>query len=119
MSEFLSNEEMESVLERYVQNDIAIKELQEQNALLKSYFKGATDEFQPGQTVLYNNKYYIKVSSNTRIDDKLARRKLAGSKYNRIAKTVVDPVLARRVLTESELSEITKTYDNRIEIGII
>lgn len=117
MTESLTQLEEEAILERYMQNAVAIAELQEQNEQLKSFFKGRDAEY-PAGTTTERGRFYIKVSSNTRIDDTLAKRILTTSRYNNLSKSVIDPVKARRMLDADTLAKITKAYDNRIEIGV-
>lgn len=112
----LSEAEMEAALERYVRNQLAITALNEEQEAIKGYFKGATSL--PAGTQKTLGKFYIKVTSHTRIDQKLAEKELDHSTLRRVSKLTVDPAKARAVLSEKELEAITKRYDNRIEIGL-
>lgn len=117
MGDNLSMGELESVMERIVRNNLAIKEIEAENEALKGFFKG-NPAFEAGTTVT-SGKFYVKVSTNRRIDDALARRVLTGPQYSSVSKISVDPIKARRTLPETTLAKITKVYDNRIEIGLV
>lgn len=112
----LSEAEMEAALERFVRNQLAIAALTEEQEAIKGYFKGATTL--PAGTQKTLGKFYIKVTSHTRIDQKLAEKELEHSQLRKVSKLVVDPAKARAVLSEEQLDAITKRYDNRIEIGL-
>jgi hypothetical protein len=117
MTETLTQTEEEQVAERIVRNQLAIKELEEENTLLKQYFKGS-DAYPAGETKEVG-KFYIKVTKNTRVDDGLARASLPASEYNRLSKQVIDGTLAKKVLSAERYAKIQKVYDNKIEIGLI
>lgn len=117
MSEFLSEDEEQRVLERYVRNSLAIKELEQEQEVLKQFFKDRPNVY-PAGTHTERGKFYVKVSSNSRIDDKLANQNLDYRTYNSVTRKTVDPKLARARLSEVDLAKITKVYENRIEIGL-
>jgi len=117
MTESLSQDEEAAILERYTRNALAIKELEEEQERLKQFFKDRPDSY-PAGTHVERGKFYIKVSANTRIDQKLADNVLDLRTLNRVTKKVIDPKLARRLLPDDVLNKITKRYENRIEIGL-
>lgn len=116
--EILSEDEETNVLERIVRNQLKIKELQEENDLLKTYYRQSPDGF-PAGTRRQVGKFYVQVSSNTRLDDGLAKKELADNLYANVSKTVLDTTKAKRVLTEETLAKITKVFDNKIEVGLV
>lgn len=115
MSE-LTNDEMEAALERFVRNQLAIAELNAEQETIKGFFKA--QETLPAGTSKTIGKFYIRITSNTRIDQKLAEQKLSYPALKSVSKLVVDPVLARKRLDADVLAKITKVYENRIEIGL-
>lgn len=117
MSDSLTASELEAAMEQFVRNQLAIKELEERQDAIKGFFKG-NPAFEAGTTVT-SGKFYVRVSSNQRIDDALAKRVLTSVQYKNVSKTVVDPVKARKLLAASTVEKITKVYENRIEIGLV
>lgn len=61
----------------------------------------------------------VKVTSNKRIDDKLAKENLGANTYAAVSKTVIDTAKARAFLDAEELAAITKTYDNKVEVKLV
>lgn len=109
--------EEEEALELIVRNQLKIKELEEQNAVLKGFFKERKEAY-PAGSKKEVGKFYIKVSTNMRVDDALAKLHLPAQKYNRLTKTVIDPVKAKKALTPAEYAKVQKVYDNKIEVGL-
>ena len=105
------------VARRIAENQLKIKELTEQNTQLKEFFRqndrGQYPLEKDGQPTLI-----VKVTSNSRIDDKLARDFLRDGVYDEVSKQTIDPVIARRKLSPSDIAKITKEYDNKIEIVV-
>lgn len=118
MTDELTESEAEQILDRIVRNQLAIKELQEQNDALKLFFKERPETFSAGTTNQFG-RYYIKVSSNERIDQALADRTLSEKEKQYTYRRVIDPRLARRYVPAAKLAKIIKKYDNRIEVGLI
>jgi len=112
----LSAKEEEKVLEIIVRNQLEIKRLQEENDTLKLYYKQSPTAF-PAGFIKKVGKFYVRVSSNTRIDDALAKA-LGTRTYERITRRVVDAKLAKANLNQSDLAQITKTFENKIEVGL-
>lgn len=113
----LEKTEEEQVLEILVRNQLEIKRLQEENDKLKSFFKGNEAAYPVGRREV--GKFYIQVTENKRVDDKLARSVLPGSDYKLACKTVIDSTFAKRVLTEDQYASIQKKFENKIEVGLI
>ena len=105
------------VARRIAENNLAIKELTDQNNELKEYFRQMDTGQHPfereGQPTLI-----VKVSGNSRIDDKLARDYLQPGMYSDVARMSIDPVIARRLLDPADIEKITKQYGNKIEIVV-
>jgi chaperone required for assembly of F1-ATPase len=116
MTDKLSQTEEEAALERIVRNQLKIAELNAENDTLKGFFKG--NSAYPAGTKKEVGKFYIKVTTNTRVDDGLARINLDSRTYNRLTKKVIDGTLAKKSLGSDAYAKIVKTYDNRIEIGL-
>lgn len=112
----LTQTEEEQVAERIVRNQLAIKELEEENATLKQYFK--SNEAYPAGVTKEVGKFYIKVTANARVDDALARANLGLATYKRLSKTVIDGPMAKKILAPDQYAKIQKVYDNKIEIGL-
>lgn len=117
MSENITQTEEERALELIVRNQLKIAELEEENKLLKGFFKERKDAYPAGATKEVG-KFYIKVSTNRRVDNALALSKLSSLQYKQVSKTVIDPVAAKRYLSPEKYAEIVKTYDNKIEVGL-
>lgn len=117
MSDNITQTEEERALELIVRNQLKIAELEEQNRTLKAFFKERNAEYPTGSKKEVG-KFYIKVSSNTRVDDALARLHLNSRVYNNLTKTVIDSVKAKRALTPEQYAKISKVYDNKIEVGL-
>lgn len=60
----------------------------------------------------------VKVTPNTRIDDKLALEHLAPEVYNTVSKRTIDTAKARAFLSDAELGAITKHFDNKVEVKL-
>ena len=118
MSDALTQCEEEAVLERIVRNQLLVKEIEEETALLKQFVKDRPEIYAAGTTKTVG-RFYVKVSTNQRIDNELAARHLNSALFKRVSKTVIDPVVARRHLSAADLAKITKVYDNRIEVGLV
>lgn len=114
----LSQSEEEQVIERIVRNQLAIKELEEQNATLKAYFKTNQDAYPVGSNKTVG-KFYVKASRNARIDNALAFAKLPARVFNSVSKKVVDTKAANAVLDPEQLASITKEFDPKIEVGLV
>lgn len=117
MAETLAVSEEEQVLERIVRNQLEIARLQEENDTLKQFFKQA-DEVYPVGTKKDVGKFYIRVTSNTRLDEGLARKELGTAWWNRVKKEALDTARAKAILPVHLREKITKTYENRIEVGL-
>lgn len=113
----LEQSEEEQVLELITRNQLEIKRLQEENDQLKGFFKGNSNAYPVGRKEV--GKFYIQVSENRRVDDKLARETLDSEVYERVSKQVVDTAKAKRFLTEEQYASIQKVYDNKIEVGLV
>lgn len=113
MSDDLTFDEEAAAMEQIVRNQLAIRELEEQNAMLKQFFKDRPERY-PAGTNLKRGKFKLIVTSNSRIDQKLADKELSYRDMQRVTKKVVDPSLARRYLTDEQLEKITKKYENRL-----
>lgn len=118
MSESITLTEEEQALELIVRNQLKIAELEEENRTLKAFFK-ERDSAYPAGSKKEVGKFYIKVSTNQRVDDALAKLHLDGRTYQRLTKTVIDSVKAKRALTPEQYAKIQKTYDNKIEVGLL
>lgn len=117
MADMLTPDEEEFALERIVRNQLTIKALEEENAQLKLFFKERSDDY-PAGSMKRRGKFYIKVTTNSRIDQKLADTHLTMRERNSISKLTVDAAKARAYLSPEKLAQITKVYDNKLEIGI-
>lgn len=119
MSEVLDQTEEEQVIERIVRNQLEIKRLQEENDTLKAYFKERDNSY-PAGTRREVGKFYVQISENTRIDDKLAKSVLSASEYNAVSNRVIDSQAARKrfMFKPDILNAITKKFDNRVEVGL-
>jgi len=115
--EVLSVSEEEEVMEAIVRLDMQIKELTEKKETLKAFFK-QRDKLYPAGTKKQVGKFELIVTSNTRVDDALAKRNLPTNRYRAVTKMSVDPVKARKYLTPEEYAQVVKTYDNRIEVKL-
>lgn len=113
----LEKTEEEQVIEILVRNQLEIKRLQEENDKLKSFFKGNEAAYPVGRREV--GKFYIQVTENKRVDDKLAQSALLPGDYRAVTKQVIDTATAKRVLTEDQYASIQKKYDNKIEVGLI
>lgn len=113
----LDAQEEEQVLDRFVRNQIKIKELEEENATLKTYFKERPTDYPAGLNKKVG-RFYIKVTGQTRVNDALARKTLPVAVYKRLSKQVIDGPAAKKALTPEEYAAILNTYDNRLEIGL-
>lgn len=116
MEEALSHDEESAVLERIVRNQLAMKELQEETDMLKQFFKDRPERYTVGTHT--RGRFYVKITTNTRIDQKLAEKALSPMKLRSISSLKVDSAKARAILDEVQLAKITKTYDNKLEIGL-
>lgn len=113
MSDDLTFDEEAAAMEQIVRNQLAIRELEEQNALLKQFFKDRPERY-PAGTNLKRGKFKLVVSSNSRIDQKLAEKVLTPRELRTVSKSVVDSTAARRYLTGEQIEKITKKYENRL-----
>ena len=113
----LALDEEQQVLDRLVRNQIKIKELTEENDLLKGYFKQRPDTYPAGLKKKVG-QFYIKITGQTRVNDSMARKVLPVAVYKRLSKQVIDGPAAKKALTEAEYEAIITTYDNRIEVGL-
>lgn len=117
MSDDLAFDEEALAMEQIVRNQLAIRELEEQNEMLKQYFKDRPEKYAPGATVT-RGKVTLTVAEYSRIDQKLAEKHLDKSTLDAISKSVVDSALARRRLSNEVLDKITKKYDNRLTFRV-
>lgn len=116
MEEALSASEETGILERYVRNQLAMKELAEENERIKAFFKQDANETTYGRREV--GKFYIQTSRNARVDDKLARTVL-GDQYDSMTKQVIDTALAKRNMTPEQYETIQKVGEPKIEIGLV
>lgn len=116
MTDTLDTSEEAQILELVVRKQLEIEQLQEEVATLKAYFKERGDQYPVGSKNI--GKFYLKVTTNRRVDDTLARTQLSATVYNRLTKKVIDSTLAKKSLTDEQYNKIVKTYENRIEIGL-
>lgn len=117
MSEdMLAVEEEAQFLESIVRKQLEIQRLEEEVATLKSFFKQRPEAYPTGTKQV--GKFYIKVTTNRRVDDTLAKQTLGVTEYKRLTKQVIDGTLAKKILPPNRYDQIVKTYDNRIEIGL-
>lgn len=86
--------------------------LQEQVDELKSLFKNNDYYSNPGSYQL--GDVTLKVASNARIDDKLARKHLSEDMYQLVSQPTVVPALARRYLDADLLDVITIKHAPRL-----
>ena len=108
--EQLTPAELEQTLDRIARLELDAKLKQEEAGMLKDYLRG----FEPG-TYKYG-KYVLKISSNKRLDDKLAQKVLDADLYKMVSKTTLDTAMARVTLGDEVLESITKVYDNKVEV---
>jgi hypothetical protein len=103
------------VAEQIVRDQLEIERLTARVQENKSLFRegSSTDLEREGRPT-----FIVKVTSNTRIDDKLAKEHLAPEVYRTVSKTVVDTAKARAFLSDEELSIITKHYENKVEVKL-
>lgn len=113
----LSVDEEVAIADRIVRNKLRIKELTEENDILLARYKNDEVGY-PAGTYKEHGQFYVKVTTNQRVDDALAKAKLNTNEYKRLSKTVIDPTLAKRVLTAERYNLIVKRYDNKIEVGL-
>lgn len=106
---------VEQFIESAVRIQLRIKELEAQLAEGKELVRTYFDE--PGTHKV--GKFFVKVTTNSRLDDGLARKVLDADVYDLVSKQTLDTAKARAHLTPTTLAEVTKTYDNRIELGIL
>lgn len=103
------------VAEQIVRDQLEIERLttrvQENKALFRE--SSSTELEREGRPTII-----VKVSPNSRIDDKLALEYLAPETYRMVSKTVIDTAKARAFLEDSELLAITKHYDNKVEVKL-
>ncbi len=116
MSDALAHDEEGMAMEQIIRNQIAIRELEEQNAMLKQFFKDRPEQY-PAGTKIKRGNLVLTVSPNTRIDTKLAEKELTSREWASVSKRVVDPTLARRYLTDEKIEKISKKYENKLTFG--
>jgi len=116
MVEELHQSEEEALLEKIVRNQLEIARLQEENDTLKGFIKERPEAYPVGTK--HVGKFYLKVTTNRRVDDATARRELDPVTYDRLTKKVIDSTLAKRVLPPATYEKIVKVYENRIEVGL-
>jgi hypothetical protein len=117
MTDTLAPDEEEQLAERIFRNQLRISELQEENDTLKTYFKKNATIFPAGTNKTFG-KFYVKITSNSRVDDALAKANLTINTYKRFAKTVIDGAAAKRGLDPNTYAKIIKKYDNKVEVGL-
>lgn len=87
---------------------------------LDKHITALKDQFRQGTTQTYEREgrvpITVRVTPNTRIDDKLARETLPDEVYESVSKRTIDTSKARAHLTSAALAKITKTYDNKVEV---
>lgn len=113
---------MEHLIDKYdlaeqiVRAQLERDELDARIAELKRYFRdGETQDLKrPDRPTIL-----VKVSPNTRIDDKLAQENLTPEQYEAVSKRVVDTAKARAFLEDKDLAKIIKHYDNKVEVKLI
>lgn len=118
MSDTLAPNEEAELVERMARNKLTISELEAENALLAAYYKDK-ERFPAGTYREYDGRFYVKITSNSRVDDALAKTKLPANQYNRLTKKVIDGTVAKKVLDPTALASITKVYDNKVEVGLL
>lgn len=112
----MSNDrDLYDVAEQIVRDQLEIERLtarvQENKALFRE--GSTTDLEREGRPTII-----VRVSPNSRIDDKLAKENLDSSVYAAVSKTVVDTAKARAFLSAAELANITKVYENKVEVKL-
>ena len=98
--------------------NVQIAELTEYKNQLLEVFKNPDTDLPPRSEPYDFGDVEVKVSTNVRLDDGLARRNLTPANYEIVSKTTLDTGKARKVLTADELATITKTFDNKIEVRL-
>jgi hypothetical protein len=103
--------------EQIVRAQLQRDALDEQIAQLKSHFRDGDPRVQElekdGRPTII-----VKVTSNSRIDDKLAQEVLDPAEYAMLGKVVVDTAKARAFLDNEKLAKITKYYENKVEVKL-
>lgn len=103
------------VAEAIVRKQLEIKRLTEEVDSLKDYFReGRTHDLEKDG----RPTFLVRVTANTRLDDKLAQAHLSPSEYIDVSKRVLDTAAARATLTANDLAAITKTYGNKVEVTL-
>ena len=93
-------------------------EIDAQIAELKDAFRGTETQVYVDETSSGRPALLVKVSPNTRMDDRLAREVLDEATYETVSKTVLDTAKARAFLTAQQIKDITKVYDNKVEVQV-
>lgn len=117
MTDGLAHDEEAMALEQIVRNQLAIAELEEQNAMLKQFFKDRPEQYPVG-TKIQRGKFTLSVSAFSRIDQKLAEQVLNPSELVLVSSMKVDSTKARRYLEDELIEKISKQYDNRLTFGL-
>lgn len=101
--------------EQIVRAQLERDELDAKISTLKGYFReGRTADYErEGRPTII-----VKVTGNSRIDDKLAQEKLDPDVYVTVSKLSIDTAKARAFLPADTLASITKNYDNKVEVKL-
>ena len=105
------------VAEQIVRDKLEIQRLTERVASLTQYWR----QNDTGTAVLTREgrpDIIVRVSPNSRIDDKLAREQLSAQDYKRVVKSSIDTTKARALLSPEAISRITKNYDHKVEVSL-
>lgn len=113
----LSHDEEAAAMEGIVRRQLEMNRLAEEIEMLKGYFKERPENY-PAGSVIERGEFVLKVTSNARVDDALAKKVLDPEVYDTISKKTVDTAKARAFLTPEALDKITKKYDNRLTFGL-
>jgi len=104
---------------------LRIAKLQSQRDDIEAEIQELKDLFRQGETVALVDEsnagrpaLVVKITPNTRLDDKLAQEHLAADVYTLVSKSSLDTAKARAFLAPEALAKITKTYDNKVEVQV-
>jgi hypothetical protein len=101
--------------EQIVRAQLQRDALDEQIASLKAEFRdGQSEDLEKDG----RPKIIVKVTPNSRIDDRLAREHLDEELYFNLSKRSIDTAKARAFLTNEDLAKITKHYENKVEVKL-
>lgn len=90
--------------------------IEERIASLKNFFRdGKSEDFErEGRPTIM-----VKVTPNSRIDDRLAREHLDAREYESVSKVSIDTARARAYLSDEKIAKITKHYENKVEVRLL